>query len=277
MNKIIYRKRLSKDIVIIKVEAEDIVVNARPGQFVIVIADERGERIPLTIADSDKEKKTIALIFQEIGFSTMRLGKMKKGDFLLHILGPLGKPTEIEVYGHAICVGGGVGVAELYPVARAFKKAGNYVTGIIGARNKNLLILENEMRKACNKLLITTDDGSLGKKGFVTDTLKRILEKEKLPRLVYAIGPVPMMKAVSEATRQYNIKTLVSLNPVLVDATGMCGSCRCEVEGKTVFACVDGPEFDAHKVNFESLMKRLGQFKEQEKIALCRSNRRKKE
>jgi ferredoxin--NADP+ reductase len=264
MHEIIYKKRLAKDIVLIKINAPEIARNARPGQFVIVIVDEKGERIPLTIADSDASQNSLTLIFQEIGFSTQKLGRLKKNGKIAHILGPLGKPTDIEVYGNVICVGGGVGVAELYPVARALRKAGNFVTGIIGARNKKLLILEKEMHKVCNKLFITTDDGSKGKKGFVTDILRGILEKEKIPQLVYAIGPVVMMKAVSEVTRPYNIKTLVSLNPVLVDATGMCGSCRCNVAGKVVFACVDGPEFDAHQVDFDSLQKRLSLFKEQE-------------
>ncbi|MDD5044611.1 MAG: sulfide/dihydroorotate dehydrogenase-like FAD/NAD-binding protein [Candidatus Omnitrophica bacterium] len=266
MFKILKKEELAKSVKRLEVEAPDIVKNASCGQFVVVIADEKGERIPLTLADWDKDKGTITLIFQEVGFSTKKLGSFNVGDNIAHILGPLGHPTQVKKAGEVICIGGGVGIAEVYPVARAFKKAGNKVVGIIGARSKDILILEKEMKETCDELEITTDDGSYGRKGFVTDILKERL-KDK-PALVYAIGPVAMMKAVSEATRGPAIKTVVSLNPILVDATGMCGSCRCRVAGKTVFGCVDGPDFDGHEVDFEELQKRLNLFTQQEKQAM---------
>jgi ferredoxin--NADP+ reductase len=195
---------------------------------------------------------------------------MKIGDSIEHILGPLGHPTEVKNIGEVICIGGGVGIAEVYPVSRAFKEAGNRVIGILGARTKELIILEKEIKSICDELFVTTDDGSYARKGLVTDTLKELLEviekstHTKYPNLVYCIGPVPMMKAVADLTRDYQIKTIASLNPIMVDATGMCGSCRCTVEGKTVFGCVDGPDFDAHRIDFEELKLRLNLFKEQE-------------
>jgi ferredoxin--NADP+ reductase len=270
MFKILNKKELAGDITQVEVEAPVIAQKARAGQFVVLVIDEKGERIPLTLADWDKEKGTIALIFQKVGFSTKRLGTLNPGDNIEHILGPLGHPTEVENTGTVACIGGGVGIAEVYPVARAFKEAGNRVMGIIGARSKDLLILEDKMQKVCDELFITTDDGSYGRGGFVTDVLKGLLEvvekstHTKYPDLVYAIGPVPMMKAVSELTRNYGIKTIVSLNPIMVDATGMCGSCRCSVAGNTVFGCVDGPDFDAHQVDFDELEKRLKLFKNNE-------------
>jgi ferredoxin--NADP+ reductase len=270
MNRIIDKQELAKDITKIVVEAPIIAQKARAGQFVVVVIDEKGERIPLTLADWDKEKGNIGLIFQEVGFTTKKLGRLNLGDFIEHILGPLGHATEIENIGTVICIGGGVGIAEVYPVSRAFKQADNRVIGIIGSRSKDLLILEKEMKDICDELFVTTDDGSYGRKGLVTDILKELfvaIEKSthtKYPNLVYCIGPVPMMKAVSELTKDYNIKTIVSLNPVMVDATGMCGSCRCTVAGKTVFGCVDGPDFDGHQVDFDELKKRLDLFKEQE-------------
>lgn len=237
--------------------------NAHAGQFVVVIADGMGERIPLTIADFDKEKGDISIIFQEVGFSTKRLGKMKTGESIYALLGPLGKPTHVEKLGTVICIGGGVGIAEMLPVARAYKKAGNQVIGIIGARTRSLLILKDELEPVCDELLIATDDGSYGLKGFVTDVLIKVLS-EKGCNLVYAVGPVIMMENVAEMTRPKKIKTIVSLNPVMVDATGMCGVCRCKVAGKTVFGCVDGPEFDGHEVDFNELEKRLNFFKKEE-------------
>jgi ferredoxin--NADP+ reductase len=229
----------------------------------VVIPGQKGERIPLTIADSDSELGTVTLIFQEVGFSTVELGLMRPGDSVHAILGPLGKATHIKNFGTVICVGGGVGVAEMLPAARAFKKAGNRVIGIIGARTKELLILKEELKKICDELLITTDDGSYEKKGFVTDALIEKLGTETCS-LVYCVGPVPMMKRVSEITKPKGIKTIVSLNPIMVDATGMCGVCRCRVAGKTVFGCVDGPEFDGHEVDFDELQKRLQTFKKEE-------------
>jgi ferredoxin--NADP+ reductase len=270
MFKITAKQELAKDITKITVEAPVIAQKAKAGQFVVVIADEKGERIPLTLADWDKNQGTISLIFQKVGFSTKKLGALKIGDSIAHILGPLGHPTEVKNFGVVYCIGGGVGIAEVYPVSRAFKDAGNRVIGIIGARSKDLLILEGEMKKVCDELFVITDDGSSSKKGFVTDTLRDLLTviegstHTKYPDLVYAIGPVPMMKAVSQITKEYSIKTIVSINPIMVDATGMCGACRCTVAGKTVFGCVDGPDFDGHSIDFDELEARLKLFKEQE-------------
>jgi len=270
MHRIIYKEDLAQDITRITIEAPQIAKKASAGQFVVVIVDEQGERIPLTLADWDKNKGTITLILQRVGYTTKKLGALNKGDNIQHILGPLGHPSEIKELGTVICIGGGVGIAEVYPVSRAFKEAGNRVIGIIGSRSKELIILEHEMKRVSDELFITTDDGSYGRKGLVTDILKELFDvivkstQTKYPDLIYAIGPVPMMKAVSELTKGYRIKTIVSLNPVMVDATGMCGACRCSVAGKTVFGCVDGPDFDAHLVDFDELKKRLYLFKEQE-------------
>ncbi len=272
MFKIIHKEELNKDTTRMIIEASQIANKAQAGQFVALIVDESGERIPLTLADWDKSKGTVTLIFQRVGFSTKKLGLLKEGDSILHVLGPLGHPTHVKKIGTVVCVGGGVGVAEVYPVSRAFKEAGNRVLGIIGSRTKELLILEDKMRAVCDELFIVTDDGSYGRKGFVTDALKDLLgviDKSShniYPDLIYAIGPVVMMKAVSELTRPYGIKTIVSVNPIMVDATGMCGSCRCTVDGKTVFGCVDGPDFDGHQVDFNELTRRLRNFSEQEKL-----------
>ena len=270
MFKIIDKEDLAIDITRIIVEAPQIARKAKAGQFAVIIIDEKSERIPLTLADWDKDKGTITLIFQKVGFTTKKLGTLNSGDYIQHILGPLGHPSEIKEVGTVICIGGGVGIAEVYPVSRAFKEAGNRVLGMIGARSKELLILEDKLQEICDELFITTDDGSYSRKGFVTDALKElfdVVEKSthtKYPDLIYCIGPVPMMKAVSELTRAYKVKTIVSLNPIMVDATGMCGSCRCSVGGKTVFGCVDGPDFDADQVDFDELGKRLKLFKNEE-------------
>ncbi len=270
MFRIAHKEDLAKDVTQILVEAPQVAKKAKAGQFVAVVIDEKSERIPLTLADWDKAAGTITLIFQEVGFTTKKLGTLNEGDYIQHILGPLGHPTEIKKLGTVICIGGGVGIAEVYPISRALKEAGNRVLGIIGSRSKELLILEDKMQNICDELFITTDDGSYGRKGFVTDALKELFEVvEKsthtmYPDLVYCVGPLPMMKAVSELTRSYKIKTIVSLNPIMVDATGMCGSCRCTVAGKTVFGCVDGPDFDAHQVDFEELGKRLRLFLDEE-------------
>jgi len=270
MFRIISKQELAKDITKIIVEAPQIAKKAKAGQFVVVIIDEKGERIPLTLAGWDKEKGMINLILQKVGFSTKKLGALNTGDSIAHILGPLGHPTDVRNIGEVYCIGGGVGIAEVYPVSKAFKEAGNRVIGIIGARSKDLIILEKEMQQVCDELFVTTDDGSYSRKGFVTDVLKElfaVIEQSthtKYPNLVYAIGPVPMMQAISDLTGGYKIKTIVSLNPIMVDATGMCGSCRCTVGGKTVFGCVDGPDFDGHQVDFEELKKRLNLFKEYE-------------
>lgn len=264
--KILAKKRLAPSIVRMDILAPDVAQASQPGQFVVIIADEKGERIPLTIADAQKTSGSISIIFQEIGFSTICLGRKEIGRDIFAILGPLGHPTHIEKFGAAICVGGGVGIAEILPVARALKNGGNRVLGIIGARSKDFLILEDELTKICDHLFITTDDGSKGAKGFVTDVLATELDRGDCS-YVYAVGPVVMMRRVAEITRSRKVKTIVSLNPVMVDATGMCGVCRCRVEGKTVFGCVDGPEFDAHQVDFEELEKRLSFFKKEEQEA----------
>ncbi|MFH1202332.1 MAG: sulfide/dihydroorotate dehydrogenase-like FAD/NAD-binding protein [Candidatus Omnitrophota bacterium] len=278
MFKIINKKELAEGIKLLEVNAPIISQKAKPGQFVVVIVDSFGERIPLTIADWDSVKGTITLIFQEVGFSTRKLGELSEGDKIYSLLGPLGRPTEIAKFGTVVCVGGGVGVAELFPVARAFKEAGNSCLGIIGSRSKNLLILEDEMKSVSKELYITTDDGSYGQKGFVTEILRQILNRQPI-NLVYAIGPVLMMEAVAKETLPFKIKTVVSLNPIMVDATGMCGACRCKVAGKTVFGCVDGPEFDAHLVDFKELRQRLNSFKEQEQsiFKTCENKNPKKE
>lgn len=266
MNKIISKQELAPQIKKIIVEAPLVAKKVSPGEFIVAIVDEKGERVPLTVVDSNKEKGTITLIFQEVGKSTFKLGKLEKGEKISNLLGPLGKPTEIKKLGMVITVGGGVGIAEVYPVTRAFKDAGNKVISIIGARNKSLLILEDEMRKASDELFVTTDDGSYARQGFLSEVLKELISSKEID-LVYAVGPVVMMRVISELTQPLRIKTLVSLNPIMVDATGMCGSCRVCVDKETKFACVDGPEFDGHSVDFKELQNRLQLFTEQEKMA----------
>jgi len=248
----------------IEVEAELIARKARPGQFVVLIVNEKGERIPLTVVDTNKEGGTITLIFQEVGFTTRLLGKLNIGDSLYALTGPLGHATEIKKYGRVILIGGGVGIAEIYPVARELMKEKNNITTIIGARTRKLLILEKELRNVSHEFFITTDDGSGGRKGFTTDVLKELTLKSKYD-LVYAVGPIPMMKLVSSATKEKGVKTLISLNSLMVDATGMCGGCRVEVGGKSKFTCVEGPEFDAHEVNWEEVEKRNKIYLTQEK------------
>jgi ferredoxin--NADP+ reductase len=238
---------------------------ARPGQFVIVRASEDGERIPLTIADADPEAGSITLIFQVVGKSTTLLARMEPGDEILDVVGPLGVPTEIERFGRVLCIGGGIGAAPLYPIAKALKAAGNTVTTILGGRSKNLVMLEKEFRAISDALHITTDDGSHGRKGFVTDALKDLLAAGETFDRAWAIGPVPMMKAVCDVTRGAGIPTVVSLNPIMVDGTGMCGGCRVIVGGKVKFACVDGPEFDGHQVDFDTLAKRLTTYRDRER------------
>lgn len=262
MFKIINKAKLSATVTQLEIEAPLIAKKALPGQFVVVVNDEKAERVPLTLADWDASKGTIKLILQEAGFSTRKIAAGKPGDYIEHVLGPLGHPTAVEKIGRVICVAGGVGIAEILPVSSAFRKVGNYVIGIIGARSRELLILDKEMKACCDELHITTDDGSFGRKGLVTDVLKDLLVEKT--NLVYAIGPVIMMRAVSELTRSPGIKTIVSLNPIMVDATGMCGSCRCTVKGEARFACVDGPDFDGHLVDFQELQERINQFKKQE-------------
>jgi len=243
-----------------QVLAPDIAKEVKPGQFVVLVVNEVGERIPLTVVDKDKNKGIITLIFQEVGLTTKLLGKLNGGDLLYALAGPLGHPTEIKNYGKVILVGGGVGIAEIYPVAKALKEEGNYVTTILGARTKSLLILEEELRKSSDELHICTDDGSYGERAFTTSILKDLLTHDAIRKtqyaLVYAVGPIPMMKRVAGITREFNIKTIVSLNALMVDATGMCGCCRITVGGEVKFSCIDGPEFDAHSVDWQELEQR---------------------
>lgn len=266
MYEILHREDLAPKIVLFKVKAPEIAEKARPGQFIILRQDEKSERIPLTIADYDKNEGSITIIFQEVGKSTELLGQMNQGDFILDVVGPLGLPSEVEKYGTVVCVGGGVGIAPIYPITRALYEAGNRVISIIGARSGDMLILRDEMEKVSSELHIATDDGSLGTKGFVTDVLAKVLEREKVDK-VWAIGPAVMMKAVS-ATVPPDIPVIVSLNPIMVDGTGMCGACRVEVAGKTRFACVDGPEFEGHEVNWDLVLTRAKMFVEEEKMAM---------
>lgn len=267
MFNIINKRELARGIKRIEIKARDISRKVRAGQFVIIRVDEKGERIPLTIADNDLNKGTITIIFQEVGRTTHKLGRLKKGDSILDLVGPLGKPTEIKNYGCVVAIGGGVGIAELYPVARAFKEAKNTICGIIGARSRELLILEDELGKICDELYIATDDGSKGEKGFTSEILKREITRGERIDMVYAIGPVGMMRAVCEITRPHKIKTVVSLNSIMVDGTGMCGSCRVKVGDRSRFTCVHGPEFDGHRVDFDELEVRLRLFQDAEEAA----------
>ena len=265
MFKIVKREEMAEGTVILnEIEAPLIARKAKPGQFVILKATETGERIPLTMAETDPVKGTITIIYMVVGKSTALFKNLKVGEGYLDVIGPLGAPTHLEKLGKVVCVGGGTGVAVLHPITRALKEVGNDVTCIIGARTKSLLILEEKMKAASHDFRVCTDDGSYGHHGFVTDVLKEVLGKNDI-KLVVAIGPVPMMKAVSNITRESKIKTIVSLNPIMIDGTGMCGGCRVTVGGKTKFACVDGPEFDGHEVNFDELTLRLRAYAETEK------------
>jgi ferredoxin/flavodoxin---NADP+ reductase len=265
MAKIIKRKDLAAEVVLMEIHAPEIAKKRKPGQFIILRVNEHGERIPLTIADSDPEAGTITIIFQVVGKTTMILRDLREGDEIADLAGPLGTPTHIENYGTAVTIGGGVGTAVIYPIAKGLKHAGNNLISIIGARTKDLLILTDEMGKISNRLVVATDDGSFGVHGFVTDVLKQIMAEGVKPDIIYAIGPLPMMKAVANVTQPLGIKTIVSLNPIMIDGTGMCGGCRVTVKGQTKFACVDGPEFDAHEVDFDSLSQRLKVYNDQEK------------
>lgn len=268
MAKIVKKERLSADLVRMVLDAREIAETRKAGQFIVLRINEEGERIPLTIADADAQAGTVTIIFQEVGKSTKLLGSMNQGDNILDLAGPLGKPTHIEKFGTAVCVGGGVGVAPMFPITEALKKAGNNVITIIGARTKALLILENEMKSVSDRLVVMTDDGTYGQKGFVTQALEDIIKSGQQVDIVVAIGPVVMMRAVSEVTRPYKIHTVVSLNSIMVDATGMCGGCRVSVGGTSKFACVEGPEFDGHLVDFKELMMRQKTYMKQEHESL---------
>jgi ferredoxin/flavodoxin---NADP+ reductase len=259
---------LAPDVKLFRIVAPRIARKRKAGQFVIVRVHAQGERVPLTIADSDPKAGTITIIVQGIGKTTKQLNSLKTGDHLTDVVGPLGKPSEVERYGTVVVIGGGVGTAIAYPTAKALKSAGNHVISIVGARTRELVILESEMRAISDELHVTTDDGSYAEKGFVTDKLKALIAAGRKIDYVLAIGPIPMMRAVAEATRPHGIKTVVSLNPIMVDGTGMCGGCRVLVDGKSQFACVDGPEFDAHRVDFDMLTKRNATYRDAERTAL---------
>ncbi len=268
MYQIIEARFLAPDIKLFRIKSPKIAEKRQAGQFVIIRIEENGERIPLTIADSNVNDGTVTIIVQGIGKTTRQLNMLEAGDSIKDIVGPLGMPSHIENFGTAVSIGGGVGSAIAYPTAVALKQAGNHVITINGARNKELVILEEEMKAVSDEAYITTDDGSYGEHGFVTDKLKSLIEGGKKIDFVLAIGPIPMMKAVSDVTRPYGIKTVVSLNPIMIDGTGMCGGCRVSVGGKVEFACVDGPEFDAHEVDFKNLIDRNRMYAEYEKKSL---------
>lgn len=264
MYKIVTRRELVPHINLFKFSAKEIAAKTKPGQFVILRIDEDGERIPLTIAGVDVGKGTITVVCHEVGKSTKQLGNLKQGDGILDLLGPLGKPAEIEKFGTVLCVGGGVMVAPLHFQVRAFHEAGNKVVGVIGAKSESHLIFEDEMREVCDDLYVATDDGTKGYKGL--DFLKDLLKERKIDRVIVT-GPIVTLKKVSELTRPHGVPTIVNLIPIMVDGMGMCGACRVAVGGRTMFACVDGPDFDGHQVDFEELMARLKMFTTQEKLA----------
>lgn len=261
MNKIVNKEYFSTNVVKLEVEAPLIARSRRAGHFVIVRVGEKGERIPLTIADSDVHKGTITLVVQSVGLSSTKLCALEVGDFITDVVGPLGKATHIEKIGTVICACGGVGTAPMMPIAKAMKDAGNKVITVLAARNKDLIILEKQMREFSDEVIVMTDDGSYGNKGLVTNGVESVIHREKVD-MVVTIGPAIMMKFVSLLTKKYDIPTLASLNTIMVDGTGMCGACRVSVGGKTKFVCVDGPEFDAHQVDFDEMLMRLGGYKE---------------
>lgn len=265
-NTIIRKEKLSPVQTLLEIRAPLIARAARPGQFVMVWACEQGERLPLTICDWDSDKGTITVIFQEVGQGTIELGRLEQGNDISSVAGPLGRPSEIENLGTAVVVGGGVGTAIAHPVAAALKEAGNELITILGARERSLIILEDEMRAISDEVIITTDDGSHGRKGLVTDVLKDLLESRKID-IVFAAGPLPMMRYVARTTEPYGVKTIVSLDPIMIDGTGMCGGCRVTVGGKTMFTCVDGPDFDAHQVDWDELKARKAFYFEEESKA----------
>lgn len=265
MHTILEKKQFSEEVFYLRVTAPEIARNRKAGQFVLVQIDtDFGERIPLTIADADAEAGWIALVFQTVGATTHKLGEKKVGDKIDAILGPLGRPTHIEKVGTVVCVGGGIGVAPMFPIVKAYKAAGNKVITIIGARTKSLVIFEDEMRANSDELIVVTDDGSYGRKGLVTEPLKEMCESAAPPNEVVAIGPPIMMKFCAAATKPYGVHTMVSLNTIMIDGTGMCGGCRVTVGGKTKFVCVDGPEFDGHLVDFDNMMMRMKAYKGRE-------------
>lgn len=268
MYKILVKENLTPAIDFMKIEAPDIAKKAKAGQFVVIRVDEKGERIPLTLADWDAKEGTLSLVAMQVGTSTYKLHSLKSGEYILNLVGPLGLPSEIENYGTVVCVAGGVGVAPVYPIAKALKQAGNNIITIMGARNKDLLFWEDRLRSLSDEIVVTTDDGSYARKGVVTEPLKEILEKNKQIKRVIAIGPAIMMKFCSLTTKPFGVPTIVSLNSIMVDGTGMCGCCRVSVSDNTKFVCVDGPEFDGHKVDWDLLLKRQLSYCDEEKHSL---------
>ena len=265
MYQIINQERLNKIIYSLWIEAPEVAQSVEPGQFIILMIKEQGERIPLTVADFDRKKGLIRIVFQVVGKTSEELASLKEGDRLFSFIGPLGKKTEIENYGKVITVGGGTGIACIHPITRALKEAGNEVISLIGARNKTLIIMEEEIKKASSQLIVTTDDGSYGRKGFVTQVLKELLDKDQSIKKVWVIGPAIMMKVACETTKPYPVETIVSLNSIMVDGTGMCGSCRVTIGKESKFACTDGPEFDGQLVDWTEFMNRLSRYKDSEK------------
>ncbi len=266
MYKIIEKEILSENVVKLVIEGQAIAKSRKAGQFVIVKISENGERIPLTIADADTQSGTITLVIQKVGTTSHKMFNLKKGDFIMDLVGPLGKATKIEKVGTVIAAGGGVGIAPLYPIAKALKEAGNKLIVILAARSKDLILLEKEMSAFADEIIIMTDDGSYGQKGLITTGIENVIKREKVNEVV-AIGPAIMMKFVALLTQKYKIPTIASLNTIMVDGTGMCGACRISVGGKTKFVCVDGPEFDAHQVDFDEMLKRLNAYKKEEEIS----------
>ena len=266
MNKIVEKELLSENVVKLVVEAPLVSRKQRPGQFVIVRTGEKGERIPLTIADADPEGGTITLIIQKVGTSSHKITSLNPGESLSDVSGPLGRPTHVEMLGTVLACGGGVGIAPLYPIARAFKQAGNRLIAVLGARNRELLILEKEMAAFADETIVMTDDGSYGNKGVITVGIEEVLKREAI-HLAVAIGPAVMMKFAALLTKRYNVPTIASLNTIMVDGTGMCGACRVSVGGRTRFVCVDGPEFDAHQIDFDEMIKRLNTYRAEEKAS----------
>lgn len=268
ISKEILVKSPDRRVIKMSVLAPEAAQKARPGQFVVVMVNEKGERIPLTVVEKNLQDGTVTLIFQEIGLTTKLLGRLNQGDEIYALAGPLGHASEIKNFGKVVLVGGGIGIAEIYPVAKGLKQAGNHLAAILGARSKDFFILEKEMREVCDELYAVTDDGSYGRKAFTTDILKELIEKET-PDYVYCVGPIPMMKIISSLTKPKGIKTVVSLNALMVDATGMCGCCRVSIAGVVKFSCCDGPEFDAHQVDWIELEQRSRMYEAQE-CHVCR-------
>ena len=272
MFKILKKEEWSPSVFAMEIEAPRVAKKAKAGQFIVLRVDEEGERIPLTIADFNRETGAVLIVFQVIGASTMKLAALNAGDSIVDFVGPLGQPSEIEKFGTVVVVGGGIGVAPTYPIARAMKEAGNKVIAIMGAKTKDILIMEEEMKAVTDEVVVTTDDGSYGMKGFVTNAVQALVDRGEKIDQITAIGPVIMMKSVADATRSLGIRTIVSLNPIMVDGTGMCGGCRVQVGDETKFACVDGPEFDGHLVDFKGLMSRQRMYRDlesQEKDHVC--------